>query len=47
MRKARCHKKPCPHDQETTRLAAIYTRKLAALEELKKALLHQAFSGEL
>ncbi len=32
---------------ETQRLTAIYTRKLAALEELKKALLHQAFSGEL
>jgi type I restriction enzyme S subunit len=32
---------------ETQRLAAIYQRKLAALEELKKALLHQAFSGEL
>ena len=34
-------------DPETQRLTAIYTRKLAALEELKKALLHQAFSGEL
>jgi type I restriction enzyme S subunit len=33
--------------QETQRLAAIYTRKLAALEGLKKSLLHQAFSGEL
>jgi len=33
--------------EETQRLSAIYTRKLAALEELKKALLHQAFSGEL
>jgi type I restriction enzyme S subunit len=33
--------------KETQRLTAIYTRKLAALEELKKALLHQAFSGEL
>jgi type I restriction enzyme S subunit len=32
---------------ETQRLTAIYTRKLAALEELKKALLHKAFSGEL
>lgn len=32
---------------ETRRLAAIYTRKLAALEELKQALLHRAFSGEL
>jgi type I restriction enzyme, S subunit len=34
-------------EEETQRLTAIYTRKLAALEELKKALLHQAFSGEL
>jgi type I restriction enzyme S subunit len=34
-------------NEETQRLTAIYTRKLAALEELKKALLHQAFSGEL
>ena len=33
--------------QETTRLAAIYQQKLAALEALKKSLLHQAFSGEL
>jgi type I restriction enzyme, S subunit len=33
--------------EETQRLTAIYTRKLAALEGLKKALLHQAFSGEL
>lgn len=32
---------------ETHRLASIYERKLAALEELKQALLHQAFSGEL
>lgn len=33
--------------EETTRLAAIYQQKLAALESLKKSLLHQAFSGEL
>lgn len=33
--------------EETQRLAAIYERKLAAVEELKKSLLHQAFSGEL
>ncbi|MEI7733656.1 MAG: restriction endonuclease subunit S [Verrucomicrobiota bacterium] len=33
--------------EETQRLAAIYTRKLAALEALKKSLLHQAFTGEL
>jgi type I restriction enzyme S subunit len=31
----------------TQRLAAIYERKLAALEDLKKSLLHQAFNGEL
>lgn len=33
--------------EETQRLASLYTRKLAALEALKKSLLHQAFSGEL
>ncbi len=33
--------------KETQRLAAIYSRKLAALEALKKSLLHQAFSGGL
>jgi type I restriction enzyme S subunit len=33
--------------QETHRLANIYERKLAALDELKKSLLHQAFSGAL
>ena len=32
---------------ETQRLARIYERKLAALAELKKSLLHQAFTGEL
>jgi type I restriction enzyme S subunit len=32
---------------ETQRLESIYQRKLAALEELKKSLLHQAFSGQL
>lgn len=32
---------------ETQRLAGIYERKLAALEELKQSLLHQAFEGEL
>jgi type I restriction enzyme, S subunit len=32
---------------ETQRLAALYTRKLSALEALKKSLLHQAFSGAL
>ena len=33
--------------EETQRLARLYERKLAALEELKKSLLHQAFNGEL
>jgi type I restriction enzyme S subunit len=33
--------------EETQRLARIYERKLAALEALKKSLLHQAFSGGL
>jgi restriction endonuclease S subunit len=33
--------------EETQRLESIYQRKLAALEALKKSLLHQAFSGEL
>jgi type I restriction enzyme S subunit len=32
---------------ETQRLASLYQRKLAALDELKKSLLHQAFSGAL
>lgn len=32
---------------ETDRLTSIYRRKIAALDELKKSLLHQAFSGEL
>jgi type I restriction enzyme S subunit len=32
---------------ETQRFKSIYKRKLAALDELKKSLLHQAFSGEL
>jgi len=33
--------------KETQRLESIYKQKLAALDELKKSLLHQAFSGEL
>ena len=33
--------------EETQHLTRLYERKLAALEELKKALLHQAFNGEL
>lgn len=32
---------------ETQRLAAVYEQKLTALEELKKSLLKQSFSGEL
>jgi len=34
-------------EAETQRLASLYERKLAALEALKKSLLHSAFSGEL
>jgi len=34
-------------NDETQRLARLYERKLAALEALKKSLLHQAFAGEL
>lgn len=33
--------------EETQRLEAIYQQKLASLDELKKSLLHQAFSGNL
>ena len=33
--------------EETQRLEFLYQRKLAALDELKKSLLHQAFSGAL
>ncbi|MGB4498340.1 MAG: restriction endonuclease subunit S [Methylococcaceae bacterium] len=33
--------------EETQRLETLYSRKIAALDELKKALLHRAFSGEL
>ena len=33
--------------EETQRLASLYERKLAALEALKKSLLHQAFTGQL
>jgi type I restriction enzyme S subunit len=33
--------------EETRRLAAVYERKLAALEALKKSLLHDAFRGAL
>lgn len=34
-------------EEETQRLESLYQRKLAALDELKKSLLHQAFSGAL
>jgi type I restriction enzyme, S subunit len=33
--------------EETQQLAAVYERKLAALDALKKSLLHQAFTGQL
>ena len=33
--------------EETQHLARLYERKHAALEALKKSLLHQAFTGEL
>ena len=33
--------------EETQRLARLYERKRAALEALKKSLLHQAFAGQL
>lgn len=33
--------------ENSQRLASIYRQKLAALDELKKSLLHQAFSGQL
>ena len=33
--------------EKTLRLTAIYDAKLTALDELKKSLLHQAFSGRL
>jgi type I restriction enzyme S subunit len=32
---------------ETNRLTALYRQKLTALDDLKKSLLHQAFSGQL
>ena len=32
---------------DTQRLESLYQRKLAALDELKKSLLHEAFSGQL
>jgi type I restriction enzyme S subunit len=32
---------------ETLRLESLYRQKLSALDDLKKSLLHQAFSGQL
>jgi type I restriction enzyme S subunit len=32
---------------ETQRLESLYQQKLTALDDLKKSLLHQAFSGKL
>lgn len=32
---------------QTQHLASIYQRKLVALNELKKSILHQAFTGNL
>lgn len=34
-------------EEETTRLGSLYTRKLAAIAELKQSLLQKAFSGQL
>ena len=34
-------------EPETQRIESIYRQKLSALEELKKSLLHQAFTGAL
>ena len=34
-------------EKESQNLTHIYERKLAALEELKTSLLHQAFNGDL
>ena len=36
-----------PVSEKTRRLESIYLQKLSTLEELKKPLLHQAFTGEL
>lgn len=33
--------------EETQRLESIYQQKITALDELKKSLLHKAFSGQL
>jgi type I restriction enzyme S subunit len=35
------------NETATQRLARLYERKLAALDALKKSLLHQAFKGQL
>ncbi|MBP6749881.1 MAG: restriction endonuclease subunit S [Xanthomonadaceae bacterium] len=36
-----------PLVEQTLRLERVYSRKMAALEDLKKSLLHQAFTGQL
>jgi len=46
------HQKQLVHDfdviaEETSRLTSLYTQKLSALDDLKKSLLHQAFTGKL
>jgi type I restriction enzyme S subunit len=35
------------NNPKTQHLASLYETKLAALDELKKSLLHQAFTGNL
>ena len=35
------------NEADTQRLESIYQQKLAALDELKNSLLHQAFNGAL
>ena len=35
------------NEADTQCLAALYQRKLAALDSLKQSLLHKAFSGQL
>ena len=34
-------------EEEIRQLKSVYRRKLSALDELKKSLLHQAFTGAL
>ena len=35
------------HQKRRTRVSVLHRRKLAALEALKKSLVHQAFTGQL